>query len=134
MDQMGEDVDGGGEPPWRPAQQIRIPVGACEHASDGDQHTAPDRRRDGTNVLRLDHLALCDWTFQYGPGSFEKHLRQALARGLRVDIHIDEGLALDVDVPEDLTHPLVQSFLIDHNLISEQPTSPESRPHESDPS
>lgn len=93
----------------------------------------PDRRRDGTNVLRLDHLALCNWTFEYGQGSFEKHLRQALARGLRIDIHFDEGLALDVDVPEDLTHPLVQSFLIDHNLISELPTSPESRPHESDP-
>lgn len=78
----------------------------------------PDRRRDGTNVLRLDQEALETWTFEYGPGSFEKHLRQALSRGLRVDIHLDDGLALDVDVPEDLTLPRVQSFLSKHSLIS----------------
>ena len=90
----------------------------------------PDRRRDGTNVLRLDQEALENWTFEYGPGSFEKHLRQALSRGLRVDIHLDDGLALDVDVPEDLTHPRVRSFLIEHSLISEQSMTPSHRQHE----
>jgi 2-phospho-L-lactate guanylyltransferase (CobY/MobA/RfbA family) len=80
----------------------------------------PDRRRDGTNVLRLDREALENWTFEYGSGSFDRHLRQALSRGLRVDIHLDDGLALDVDVPEDLAHPRVRSFLSEHSLVSHQ--------------
>jgi 2-phospho-L-lactate guanylyltransferase (CobY/MobA/RfbA family) len=100
----------------------------------------PDRRRDGTNVLRLDQTALEHWTFDYGPASFEKHLRQALSRGLRVDIHLDEGLALDVDVPEDLNHPRVQTFLSEHALFTDEVSNPhesmkpDRRPHESDPS
>lgn len=100
----------------------------------------PDRRRDGTNVLRLDQIALEHWRFEYGPASFEKHLRQALSRGLRVDIHLDDGLALDVDVPEDLRLPQVQSFLSEHALFSDEVSNPhesmtqDHRPHESDTS
>ena len=82
----------------------------------------PDRRRDGTNVLRLDREALEKWTFEYGSGSFDRHLRQARSRELRIDIHLDDGLALDVDVPEDLTDPRVQSFLSEHSLVSHQST------------
>ena len=93
----------------------------------------PDRRRDGTNVLRLDREALENWTFEYGSGSFEKHLRQALSRGLRVDIHLDEGLALDVDVPEDLMHPRVRSFLSEHSLMSHPSMTAGHPPHESEP-
>jgi 2-phospho-L-lactate guanylyltransferase len=80
----------------------------------------PDRRRDGTNVLRLDREALENWRFEYGSGSFDRHLRQALSRELRVDIHLDDGLALDVDVPEDLAHPRVRTFLSEHSLASHQ--------------
>lgn len=74
----------------------------------------PDRRRDGTNVLRLDAIASASWTFQYGPGSFDKHVRQARDRGLHVEVRVDEGLSLDLDVPDDLTHPVIQHFLDTH--------------------
>lgn len=82
----------------------------------------PDRHRDGTNVLCLDPLSLETWTFEYGRNSFDKHLDQARRLGLRVAIHEDRGLATDIDTLEDLTDPLVRSFLATH--------LPEWTPHE----
>lgn len=71
----------------------------------------PDSRRDGTNVLRIDSTMCADWTFQYGPASFSKHLQQAQSRGWSVRVHHDAGLATDLDTREDLGLPLVRSFL-----------------------
>jgi 2-phospho-L-lactate guanylyltransferase len=69
----------------------------------------PDRRGDGTNVIALP----TDMPFQfaYGPGSFRRHLGSAIAAGLSVRVRRDPLLALDIDTPSDLTHPLVQEVL-----------------------
>ena len=69
----------------------------------------PDRHRDGTNVIALP----TDMPFQfaYGPGSFQRHLDSAIADGLSVRVRRDPLLALDIDTPSDLVHPLVQEVL-----------------------
>lgn len=61
---------------------------------------APDTARDGSNVLSLP--AGTDFTFCYGPRSFDAHCREATARGLDITVIDDESLALDIDDPADL--------------------------------
>ncbi len=63
----------------------------------------PDRRDDGTNVLRLP--AIADFRFAYGPGSFRAHRAEATRLGLAVRILRAPDLAYDVDWPADLTAP-----------------------------
>jgi 2-phospho-L-lactate guanylyltransferase len=60
----------------------------------------PDRRDDGTNVLRLP--APCDFRFAYGPGSFRAHRAEATRLGLSVRVVRDPDLAYDVDWPADV--------------------------------
>ena len=60
----------------------------------------PDRRDDGTNVLRLP--AGCDFHFAYGPGSFRAHRAEAARLGLPVRVLRDPDLAYDVDWPADV--------------------------------
>jgi 2-phospho-L-lactate guanylyltransferase len=60
----------------------------------------PDRRDDGTNVLRLP--APCDFRFAYGPGSFRAHRAEATRLGLAVRVVRDPDLAYDVDWPADV--------------------------------
>ena len=73
----------------------------------------PDRRGTGTNVLCLPVEARI--AISYGPGSFDAHLGQALAAAggapLAVEVRRDPRLALDVDTPEDLSHPALQTEL-----------------------
>jgi 2-phospho-L-lactate/phosphoenolpyruvate guanylyltransferase len=69
----------------------------------------PDDRRDGTNVMSF---PLTD-TVQaaYGAGSFERHLAAAQLVGISVEVRPDPDLALDIDTPDDLTHPLIREVL-----------------------
>ncbi len=60
----------------------------------------PDRRDDGTNVLRLP--AHCDFCFAYGSGSFRAHRAEATRIGLAVRVVRDPYLAYDVDWPADV--------------------------------
>jgi 2-phospho-L-lactate guanylyltransferase len=60
----------------------------------------PDRRDDGTNVIRLP--VRCGFRFSYGPGSFERHLTECRRLGLRVDVVRIANLSFDVDLPTDL--------------------------------
>lgn len=78
-------------------------------AQPGTLTLVPDRRGDGTNVAALP----TDMKFQlsYGPGSFQRHLASAIAAGLSVRVRRDPLLALDIDTPSDLSHPLVQEVL-----------------------
>jgi 2-phospho-L-lactate guanylyltransferase len=75
----------------------------------------PDRAGSGTNVLSLPVEASI--TISYGAGSFDAHLSQALdlARdrraGLRVEVRHDPRFALDVDTPDDVTHPALRTEL-----------------------
>ena len=61
----------------------------------------PDRRDDGTNVVRLPtDLA---FRFAYGPGSFRAHRAEAMRLGVPVRILRHPGLAYDVDWPADVS-------------------------------
>jgi 2-phospho-L-lactate guanylyltransferase len=60
----------------------------------------PDRRDDGTNVLRLP--AHRDFSFAYGSGSFRAHRGEATRLGLAVRVVRDPDLAYDVDWPADV--------------------------------
>jgi len=61
---------------------------------------APDRERQGTNALGLAPPA--GHTFSYGPGSFLRHLRAAHRQGREVHVVQREGLARDLDWPQDI--------------------------------
>jgi 2-phospho-L-lactate guanylyltransferase len=60
----------------------------------------PDRRDDGTNVLRLPPGS--DFRFAYGPGSFRAHRAEATRLGLAVRVLRHPDLAYDVDWPADV--------------------------------
>jgi 2-phospho-L-lactate guanylyltransferase len=60
----------------------------------------PDRRDDGTNVLRLP--AGCGFEFAYGAGSFRAHRAEATRLGLPVRVLRVPDLAYDVDWPADV--------------------------------
>lgn len=66
----------------------------------GKVSIAPDRHRDGTNVLAFP--AASPMETAYGPGSFDNHLRIAGSLGLQVEIIEDPNLALDLDTADDL--------------------------------
>lgn len=63
----------------------------------------PDRRDDGTNVLALPTAS--GFGFSYGPGSFHRHLREAVRLGLPHRVARAPRLGWDVDVPDDLAEP-----------------------------
>jgi 2-phospho-L-lactate guanylyltransferase len=65
----------------------------------------PDRHLDGTNVLGIPASLINNWTFQYGQGSFARHLQQAKATGLPIRVIEDPDIGLDLDTPDDLQHP-----------------------------
>jgi 2-phospho-L-lactate guanylyltransferase len=69
----------------------------------------PDRHDDGTNVAVVPTAS--GFELSYGPGSFHRHLSAALAAGHRVRVRRDPRLAIDIDTPDDLGHPLVQEVL-----------------------
>jgi len=60
----------------------------------------PDRRDDGTNVACVP--AASEFTFSYGPGSFQRHGAEALGLGLPLRVVREPLLGHDVDVPADL--------------------------------
>ena len=69
----------------------------------------PDSRSDGTNLLSFP----IDVGIRaaYGGGSFRRHLAAALTTGCAVEVVRDPFVALDIDHPADLTHPLVKDVL-----------------------
>lgn len=61
---------------------------------------APDRARDGSNVLCVPTSA--GFVFAYGPGSFARHRAEAERLDLPFTVIDDDSLAWDVDDPSDL--------------------------------
>ena len=59
---------------------------------------APDRHYAGTNALLVDADVR---EFAFGAGSYEKHLAQANARGVRTVACVHEALAFDLDTADD---------------------------------
>lgn len=66
-----------------------------EAAGDQGMALAPDRRREGTNAIALADAR--PFRFAFGPGSFRAHCVQGPCAAVE-----RPGLALDIDVPEDL--------------------------------
>lgn len=60
---------------------------------------APDRRRQGTNMLLVDPADLL--TFSFGQDSFHRHCELAKSSGADVIIVENDHIALDLDLPED---------------------------------
>ncbi|MFP4511677.1 MAG: 2-phospho-L-lactate guanylyltransferase [Acidimicrobiales bacterium] len=63
----------------------------------------PDRRDDGTNVICVP--ATAGFEFQYGAGSFHRHLAEAEQLGLAVRVVRERRLGWDIDHPADLDLP-----------------------------
>ena len=61
---------------------------------------APDRRRDGSNVMSLPTNT--GFVFAYGPGSFERHRAESTRLGLDFTEIDAASLGWDVDSPADL--------------------------------
>ncbi len=61
---------------------------------------APDRRRRGTNLLRVP--ASIGFEMHFGRDSFRTHLDECARLGLGVQLLERDDLAFDVDVPDDL--------------------------------
>jgi 2-phospho-L-lactate guanylyltransferase len=74
---------------------------------------APDRRKEGTNALLLTPPDIIE--FDYGPGSYARHVRRAQEAGAEILVFERDSLALDMDYPEDLKL-LEESLRIDIGL------------------
>jgi 2-phospho-L-lactate guanylyltransferase len=61
---------------------------------------ATDRREEGTNALLVRPPGLIP--YQYGTGSFRKHMEGAQKAGVEVKVFRSPTMSLDVDMPEDL--------------------------------
>jgi 2-phospho-L-lactate guanylyltransferase len=70
----------------------------------------PDRRLDGTNVLAFPLRS--GMRAAYGAGSFQRHLSAAMALGVPVSVIRDPYLAIDLDEPADLEHPLIAAAVL----------------------
>ena len=60
---------------------------------------APDRKMSGTNLLFMSPPELIE--FSFGPGSFERHVRQAQAQNAHIEVWKFGHAELDIDSPED---------------------------------
>lgn len=85
------------------------PKGLLDVASTGVVTLVPDRRRDGTNVMSFPSATLI--RASYGGGSFRRHLQQAAAHRAPFEVRADRDLSLDLDVADDLHHPLIREVL-----------------------
>ncbi len=83
--------------PFVNADDIR---GMLRLAVDRSIVIATDNARDGTNALLARPPDAIE--FEYGSGSFLRHIRSAEAAGLQAIAYDSERLALDIDLPEDL--------------------------------
>jgi 2-phospho-L-lactate guanylyltransferase len=61
---------------------------------------APDRHGQGTNAILLHPPEIID--FSFGVGSYERHQMAARTNGAQVFSYQSEGLALDIDTPDDM--------------------------------
>jgi 2-phospho-L-lactate guanylyltransferase (CobY/MobA/RfbA family) len=60
---------------------------------------SPDRKMSGTNLLFMSLPDLIE--FSYGPGSFERHVRQAQTQNTHLEVRKFDSAELDIDSPED---------------------------------
>lgn len=63
---------------------------------------APDRSEDGTNLLAIPARAVRSFRFEFGPGSFARHVAGAIAIDEPPQILRSPRIAFDLDGPVDL--------------------------------
>ncbi len=83
--------------PFINAEDIRAMIALAEEQS---LIIATDRGCDGTNALLIRPPGAIE--YEYGSGSFARHIRLAEAAGLTVSVYQSDRMALDIDVPADL--------------------------------
>ncbi len=71
-------------------------------APDGTIAIAPDRHGTGTNAISLPLPEAKAFSFAFGPDSFARHKAEAERVGLKLEEIHSQGLARDVDEPDDL--------------------------------
>jgi 2-phospho-L-lactate guanylyltransferase len=88
---------------WITVAHGDLPLAAHLNALDPFEGVTivPDRRRDGTNVIRLPRGS--GFNFSYGPRSFDRHVAETARLGLELSIVEDLELSIDIDIPDDLT-------------------------------
>ena len=74
--------------------------GVVETVGKGRCVIVPDYRDDGSNIVCVPTGV--GFRFQYGPGSFERHIAEAERLGLEVAVVREEKLMFDLDTPDDL--------------------------------
>lgn len=86
-----------------PELEVRDLEAMLDALAGHDLVLAPDRRGRCTNALALRLLPHTAFGTAFGrPDSLEAHQARARALGLRVAVHSNPRLALDVDIPADL--------------------------------
>lgn len=78
---------------------------------------APDRHRRGTNAMLVSPPGM--FRYRYGENSFQEHVALALKSGAHLEIFERPGLALDLDLPEDLDLLSTQVKLLDDSLLNQ---------------
>jgi 2-phospho-L-lactate guanylyltransferase len=71
-------------------------------APSGEIAIAPDRHGTGTNAISLPMPEARGFSFAFGPDSFGLHNAEAERLGLKIEEIRSQGLARDIDEPEDL--------------------------------
>jgi 2-phospho-L-lactate guanylyltransferase len=104
---------------------VPLPPSLGRFARPATMTLVPDGRLDGTNLLSFPLPS--SFRVEYGAGSFRRHLDSALATGLAVEVVRDPLLALDIDHPHDLLHPLIRP-LVEEVLPSWLPTNQANLP------
>jgi len=99
---------------------LACPASLTNLVMSGGVVLVPDTRGDGTNVIAVP--TNCGFEPSYGSQSFRRHLGQVMQLGLAVRVQRDPLLALDIDTPADLGHPLIARA-----LPTWLPTNPASR-------
>ena len=70
------------------------------HTGERSLVIATDRERDGTNALLVRPPGAIE--YEYGRGSYTRHLENAERAGLRIQVYESDRMTLDIDVPGDL--------------------------------
>ncbi|HZC07343.1 MAG TPA: 2-phospho-L-lactate guanylyltransferase [Ktedonobacterales bacterium] len=87
---------------------------------------APDRARDGTNLLLARPASLAP--LAYGRGSFARHRRLALRQGVPVLEYDALGAAFDIDTPADLDELITRGLWAPAAHIADDEAASRKRP------
>lgn len=73
---------------------------ADSRLSEGQIVICPDKHGTGTNAILVPGEAHME--FRFGEGSLSRHCHEALRAGFVPRLHVNHGIAFDVDTPQDL--------------------------------